>query len=68
MTCVSNPLRYDETTIFHSGGMVLGKSKLLLVLKNQIRVTRGDLPIHDIWPFALISGPYLAEKSISSEI
>ena len=64
----SHLLRYDETTIFHSGGMVLGKSKLLLVLKNQIRSTRGDHPIHILWPFALIFGPFLTEKSISSEI
>ena len=62
-SCVSG-----EMEDFHSGGMVLGKTKLLLVLKNKIRLTRGDLLIHDIWPFALISGPYLAEKSISSEI
>ena len=61
-------LRYDETTIFHSGGMVLGKSKLVLVLKNQVKVSRGDPPFHIIWPFSFISSPFLTEKSISSEI
>ena len=61
-------LRYDETTIFHFCGMVLGKSKLVLVLKNQVKVSRGDPPFHILWPFSFISSPFLTEKSISSEI